>query len=101
MLAQVTGCAGAGVEKEVEPAPREGMGARFMAQVPCQKPHLRQYGVPPVPKKHLTCAKLGLSPTKNLTCTNTVSHLRQYSVPPAPKQHLTCAKIGLHLRQKL
>ena len=49
-LVQVMGCAGAGVEKEVGPAPREGMGARFMAQVPDPKTHLRQYGVSPAPK---------------------------------------------------
>ena len=41
-MAQVVSVAGADKEKEWGPAPLEDMEARFSAQVPIQKPHLRQ-----------------------------------------------------------
>ena len=44
LLAQVCPCGGAGVENLVRPAPLENAYARFLAQVPTLKPHLRQEG---------------------------------------------------------
>ena len=55
-LAQVWPCGGAGVEKGVRPAPLESVSARFAAQVPNQKSHLRQRSGRPAPKAIDTCA---------------------------------------------
>ena len=56
--AQVRPILGAGVEKEVGPAPLGSVEARFAAQVPHQKPHLRQNTHSPAPKHVFTCAKI-------------------------------------------
>ena len=63
-MAQVPVVSGAGEEKGAGPAPPEGVGARFVAQVPQKKSLLRQKGnIPapylglPVPKRVPTCAK--------------------------------------------
>ena len=57
LLAQVSYVLGAGVEKGWGLAPLEGVGGRFAAQVPRQKPHLRQKGCGHAPKRVWTCAK--------------------------------------------
>ena len=55
-LAQVWPCGGAGVEKGGQPAPLESVSARFAAQVPTQKSHLRQRSGRPAPKAIDACA---------------------------------------------
>ena len=50
VLAQVEGILGAGVEKGLIPAPLERIEARFTAQVPHTKSHLRQKDKGPAPR---------------------------------------------------
>ena len=57
LLAQVPRWFGAGVEKGVGPAPQERVEARFTAQVPTPKPHLRQQVATPAPNSADTHAK--------------------------------------------
>ena len=71
-LAQMDGFCGAGVETGEGFAPLEGVEARFVVQVPRQKPHLRQRQIPPAP------AGLHLSRTIDVCAPATLQYLPRY-----------------------